>query len=335
MIWKDGYTAAYYITLIDPKSWRDIGRMEVTGGTIERTPADLMESADLDMTELPGTGEAWIRIWLDADQNGVAHVPLFTGLTSAPSRDIDGRRNSYRVECYSVLKPLDDILLERGFYIPAEVNAPKAAVRLLKAGPAPVVVEGSGTMPRLTESVVAEEGETKLTLAEKVLSAIGWRIRIDGRGVIHIEEKPNVVVSMFDVNKNDVIELKLTDEYDWYSCPNVFRAISDDLTAVARDDDPASPLSTVSRGREIWAEETSVALGTNETLSTYAMRRLKELQSPAQTVSYNRRFDPDVKVGDLVRINHPEIGIDGTFEIAAQTLELSYGCRTEEEAVRI
>ena len=335
MIWKDGYTAAYYITLVDSKSWRDIGRMKVAGGTIERIATDLMESADLDMTELPGIGEAWVRIWLDADQNGVTHVPLFTGLTSAPSRSINGRRNTYRVECYSVLKPLDDILLERGFYIPAGVNAPKAAARLLKAGPAPVVVEGSGTMPRLTESVVAEEGETKLTLAWKVLNAIGWRIRIDGRGVIHIEERSNSVVSMFDANANDIIELNLTDECDWFSCPNVLRSISDYLTAVARDDDPASPFSTVSRGREIWAEETSVALGTNEALSTYAVRRLKELQSPAQTVSYNRRFDPDVKVGDLVRINHPEIGIDGTFEITTQTLKLSYGCRTEEEAFRV
>ena len=335
MIWKDGFTAAYYITLVDAKSWRDIGRMEITEGTIERIQTDLMESADLTMTELPGTGEAWVRIWLDADQNGVTHVPLFTGLTSAPSRSINGRRNSYRVECYSVLKPLDDILLERGYYIPAEVTAPKAAARLLKAGSAPVVIEGSGAMPRLTEAVVAEEGETRLTLAEKVLSAIGWRIRIDGRGVIHIEERTNNIVSMFDANANDIIELELTDECDWYSCPNVLRAISDDLTAVARDDDPASPLSTVSRGREIWAEETSVALGTNETLSTYAMRRLRELQSPAQTVNYSRRFDPGVTVGDYVRINHPEIEIDGTFEITAQTLELSYGCRTEEEAVRV
>ena len=124
MIWKDGFTGSYYITLVDTYSWCDVGRMEITSGTIERTPADLMESADLTMRQLPGNGEAWIRIWLDAEQNGIVHVPLFTGLTSAPIRDINGRRESFKVECYSVLKPLDDILLDRGYYIPAEVTAP-------------------------------------------------------------------------------------------------------------------------------------------------------------------------------------------------------------------
>lgn len=335
MIWSEGFTAAYYLTLVDPKSWRDIGRMKIASGSVERSEEGLMESADVSMTELPPGGEAWIRIWLDADQKGVTHVPLFTGLTSAPSRDIDGRRQSYSVECHSVLKPVDDILPERGFYVPAEVTAPAAAARLLRTGIAPVEIAEIGDLPRLTESIIAEDGETNLTLAQKVLDAIDWRIRIDGRGVIHIEPNAETVTAMFDANQNDVIELSVTEEYDWFSSPNVLRAISDDLTAIARDDDPESPLSTVSRGREIWAEESSVTLGTNESLAAYARRRLKELQSPARTVSYARRFDPAVRVGDVVRINHPEIGIDGLFRVTSQNMKLEYGCRTAEEATAI
>ena len=333
MIWSEGFTGTYYLTIVDPKSWRDIGRMEITGGSIERNDSDLLESADIDATELPPGGESWVRIWLDADQEGVTHVPLFTGLTSAPSRDIDGIRNSYKIECYSVLKPIDDILTEKGFYVPSEVTAPLAAGRLLRTGIAPVEVAEAAEMPRLTDAIIAEDNETNLTLAQKVLDAINWKIRIDGTGVIHVEPNTSATVSMFDVNDNDVMELAVTDEYDWYSCPNVLRVISDDMTSIARDDDPASPLSTVSRGREIWEEESSVTLGTNESLGSYAIRRLKELQSPARTVTYARRFDPNVTVGDVVRINHPEIGIDGAFRIKSQTLELSYGCRTSEEAV--
>lgn len=334
MIWADGYTSTYYLTIVDPASWRDIGRMEITGGTIERSTDDLLESADFDMTELPANGEAWVRAWLDADQEGVEHVALFTGLTSAPSRDIDGRRETFAVECYSVLKPVDDILTERGYYIPVEVSAPDAAARLLRTGIAPVEVETVANPPRLEDAIIAENGESNLTLARKVLDAIGWRIRLDGRGVIHVEPDAPEIVTMFDVNENDVIELDVSEEYDWYSCPNVLRVIADDLTAIARDDSTASPLSTVSRGREIWAEEDSVTLGDNESIAAYAYRRLKELQSPARTVSYARRFHPDVHVGDLVRINHPEIDIDGVFRIMSQSLELSHGCRTEEEAVQ-
>ena len=334
MIWSEGFTGSYYLTIVDPISWRDISRMEITGGSIERSAAGLLESADLDMTEIPASGEAWVRVWLSADQEGVTHVPLFTGLTSAPSRTIDGRRETFKVECFSVLKPIDDILVDRGYYVPAEVTAPDAAVRLLRKGIAPVVIEPAEDMPRLEGAIVAEDGETCLTLATKVLEAVRWRVRLDGQGVIHVEPDETVMSAMFDVNDNDVIELSVSDEYDWFSCPNVLRCISDDLTVVARDDDPESPLSTVGRGREVWAEETSVRLGTNESLAAYANRRLKELQAPARTISYARRFQPDVLVGNIVRINHPEIDINDYFRITSQTLELGYGCRTTEEAIR-
>lgn len=335
MIWDDGFTGAYYMTVVDPDSWRDLGRIEITGGSIDRSNADLRESADIDAKQIPDDGEAWVRIWLDADQNGITHVPLFTGLTSAPARDIDGKDISYKIECYSVLKPIDDILTDRGFYVPSEVTAPAAAARLLRTGIAPVVVASDAELPTLQNAIIAEDGETNLTMAERVLEAIDWRIRIDGQGVINIEPNSTKEVALFDVTDHDVIEMSLTDEYDWYSCPNVLRVISDDLTTIARDDNPDSMLSTVSRGREIWAEETSVTLGTNESIGAYAIRKLKELQSPARTVTYARRFDPNVTVGDVVRLNHPEIGIDGAFRITSQSLELAYGCRTSEEAVLV
>ena len=172
MIWSDGFTAKYYAAILDPVSWRETSRLEITGGSIERSTADLLESADLDATELPGNGEAWVRIWLDADQRGVTHVPLFTGLTSAPSRDIDGHRESYKIECYSVLKPVDDILTERGYYIPADVTAPPAAARLLRTGIAPVEVEPVTNPPRLTEAVIAEDGETNLIFVVPVIPTI-------------------------------------------------------------------------------------------------------------------------------------------------------------------
>lgn len=335
MIWSEGFTATYYMTIVDPKSWRDIDRMEITGGSIDRSCNGLLESADVDATELPPGGEAWVRIWLDADQDGVTHVPLFTGLTSAPSRKIDGMRESYKIECYSVLKPIDDILTERGTYIPTEVSAPSAAARLMKVGPAPIEIDLNAEQPRLTDAIIAEDGETNLTLAEKVLKAIDWRIHIDGNGTIVLEPNENRIVQVFNAVDNDVIEPALTDEQDWYSSPNVLRVISGDLTAVARDDSPESSLSTVSRGREIWEEESSVTLGDNESIAAYAIRRLKELQSPARTVSYSRRFDPDVKPRDVVRINHPEINIDGSFRVTQQTLELGYACRTNETAVLV
>lgn len=332
MIWSKGYTSAYYATIVDAKTWRDTKRLELTAGKISRSTDELMESADIDITE--NIGEQWIRIWLEAEQGGIETVPLFTGLISTPKRNIDGFRESYNAECYSVLKPVDDILTERGFYIPAEVPAPNAAARLLRKGIAPVEVAG-GTLPTLTEAIIAEDGETCLTMARRVLDAINWRIRIDGRGVIRIEPDTDNVALMIGSNNEDIMELSITDEQDWFSCPNVLRAISGDLTAIARDDDPKSKLSTVSRGREIWAEEGSVTLSDTESLADYANRRLRELQSPARKVTYKRRYHPNVAVGSKLHINYPEINIDGDFCVTSQSIELTYGCTTNEEAVEV
>lgn len=331
MIWSEGYTSAYYATIVDAKTWRDTDRIELMSGRISRSVDELMESADIDITD--AIGEQWIRIWLEAEQGGTEKVPLFTGLVSTPKRNIEGRMESYNAECYSVLKPIDDILTERGFYVPAEVPAPSAAVRLLRRGIAPVEVAETA-FPALTEAIVAEDGETCLTMARRVLDAINWRISINGRGVIRIE--PDTDSNPITIgSNNDIVELSVTDERDWFSCPNVLRAISGDLTATARDDDPESNLSTVSRGREIWAEERSVTLSDNESLAAYAYRRLKALQAPARTISYTRRYHPNIVVGSVLHINYPEINIDADFCVTSQTIDLTYGCATSEEATAI
>ena len=341
MDWTNAYTAKYYIALIDAYTWREIGTMDITGGSIDREEGDLMESADLDMREIPENGEAWIRVYLDTNQNDkTEHTALFTGLTSIPKRSLTGRRAKYSVECYSVLKPAADVLLERGYYVPTGVNAAMLAANLLKVSPAPVTYAENS--PVLVSSIVAEDGETNLTMAEKIVAAIGWQIRLNGSGEITIKPKNTDSVYTFDALENDIVELDITDELDWFSCPNVLRVISGDVTAIARDDDPDSRLSTVNRGREIWAEESDVTLSDNESVAAYAIRRLKELQSPSRKISYSRRFVPDVYVGDVVTHRYTTrtedgklVDISGDYTVTSQSIELGYSARTSEEATAV
>ena len=62
----------------------------------------------------------------------------------------------------------------------------------------------------------------------------------------------------FDPIDNDMIEPRIKVTADWYSCPNVLMAVAGDVTGIARDDDPDSPLSTVARGREVWKKRGAV-----------------------------------------------------------------------------
>lgn len=332
MDWNTGITAGYYAAYVDPATWRATERFEIIGGSISNSAEDLRSNASLDCKGYPQGTERWIRVYLDARQDDEAeHIAMFTGLATSPALEVNGRIISNTVDCYSVLKPAQDVLLDRGWYAPADADGGNVIEQLLSVTPAPVVVDDNA--PTLTNAIIAEDGENNLSMVDKVLTAIGWRLTLDGDGTIHITPKAEEASASYDALENDAVEPKISVTRDWYGCPNVFRAVNDDLSGVARDDAEDSPLSTVNRGREVWAEETSCDLNNDETIAEYAARRLKEKQQVGTSAKYDRRYNPDLNVTDLIRLHYPGQGLDGLYEIVSQSIELGYGAKTSEEVV--
>ena len=331
MDWSKGFSASYHMTIVDPVTWRDIERVEITGGEVSRDFDKLRESASVDCVDYDIQQERWIRLWLDARQNNDSvHVALFTGLACSPKINIKGTRKEYPLECYSVLKPADDILLERGWYAGEGLSGADVIKDLLSVIPAPVGVDG--VPPVLAQSIIAEEGETHLSMTDKVLETMGWRLRIAGDGSITICPPAAEIAATFGV-ENDVVEPSVEIKHDWYKCPNVFRVTCDDQYAIARDDSENSFLSTVNRGREVWKED-DVDLIDGETLAECALRMLKEAQSSAVEVGYDRRYDPAVYVGDLIRLHYPGSDLDGVYTVTSQGIELGHGAKVSEEVRR-
>lgn len=331
MDWSKGFTASYYASVVSAETWHEVDKIMITNGTIKRSNAELRESAEIECTRYDQTEERWIRIWMDARQGGDnAHVPMFTGVAVSPDRNINGLLTTNTVQCFSVLKPAQDVLLPRGWYAPAGSNGAELVADLLAVTPAPKIIEG--VAPTLQEAYIAENGESNLSMANKILQAIGWRIRIDGDGTISIMSEavePSVVFGSVDY---DVLQPEIKVTYDWYSAPNVFRATMDDVSAVARDEDADSIFSIPNRGREIWKEERGCKLSDSESLAGYALRRLKEEQRIALTASYDRRYHPDITVGDMVRLKYPAQDLDGTFTVTSQSISIMAGAPTAEEA---
>lgn len=325
MDWIKGYSASYYMTIVDPGSWRDLRMVDITGGSISKTGTSLMESAQVDLTE--NLGETWVRIYLDAKQdNGGGRTPLFTGLLQTPATKWQGNIDTYSAECYSVLKAADDVILQRGWYALAGQNGIELAARLLEATPAPVVVEEDA--PLLSTSIVAEDNETCLTMAHRLVSASGWRMKIEGDGTIRlcpVANKPSVIL---DPQTNDIVEPSITDEQNLYNAPNVYMAASGDRTYTARDEE-----SIAERGREIWAVEYNVTLNAGESVMQYAMRKLQELKAAARTVKYQRRYIPDLTPGDIIELCFPRQNIFGDYRITKQTVSLKYAATVAEECV--
>lgn len=335
MNWSKGFSARYRLMKVDPATWADMEKLDFTNGSITRSTDGLMQSADLEVTQLPRGYESWIRVYLDARQENESNlsIPLFTGLASVSSRNFVGIRSTYPMTCYSVLKPAKDIILNRGWYAPKGTAVAEIVRNLLSVGPAPV--DYVGDSPSLSSYVIAEDGETNLSMAQHLLGLIDWKIRISGNGHLSIEPNTDNISASFDSLENDVIGLSGTDTLDWFDCPNVFRAISGNSSATVVDDDENSVLSTVSRGREIWMEETVGAISRDETLEQYARRRLKEEQRVVRTFEYTRRFYPEIFPGDLVDVSYPQSDFNGVFRVTNQTLTLGHSIEVRESGVLI
>lgn len=330
MDFSKGYTASFYAAIVDPDSWQDIDRVEIISGSVTRTATDLRQNADMTLREYDGQLDRWVRIYMDARQGDeTQHIPLFTGLATSPQAEFSDGVETISTKCYSVLKAAADVFLQKGFYISRNTRGTTAIRELLKATPAPVIINGESEA--LQEEIVAEGNESNLTMTDKILTAIGWEMNIGGDGTIYINAPQQEIAATFSPD-NDIVGTSFTRSRDWFSCPNVFRASAEDLTAVARDDDPDSPLSTVSRGREIWAEEDSTTLKDGETIAQYARRRLKELQALTEKAQYTRRFLPQVNIGSVVALNYSQI--QGVYKVTNQSISLDASAPTQEDVAR-
>ena len=334
--WSRGYTAKYYMTVLDKKTMRDTKRVELKGGSIKRTLDNLRQSADLDCDGFDIQGEEYIRVWLDVEQKGsVGHTPLFTGLAMAPSSSYSGYKKTNTLECYSVLKIAEDMLLPRGWYAPVESNGALIVKDLLSVIGVPIIQPEDIEVDPLPYAIVAETRENRLSMSDKILDAMNWVLRLNGDGSINIAPATYESRLRIDAIENDIIENQIDITYDWYNAPNVLRCVMDMSYAEARDENPDSPLSIQNRGREVWYEEDNVVLATSETLSSYTARRLEELQRSSMNIAYTRRYWPDIIPGDVITIGYPRCGVNGKFLITDQSIELGGSARTSEEVVRV
>lgn len=330
MDWSKGFSAAYVMQEVDPATWRDTGVIQITGGNIKRELTGKRESADVDCKGIEIGVERWVRIYLETQQDGAsARTALFTGLATSPADEYEGNARSNTLSCYSVLKPCEDVALPLGWYAPQNANGAEVIRQLLSVTPAPVLVEADA--PRLSDHIIAESNENHLTMIDKILTAIDWRLRIDGDGTIRVAPKSIEPVASFDPLENDMIETKVKVSGDLYSCPNVYRATSGDVTGIARDEDPDSPLSIQNRGREVWKSESGVNLASTESIAQYARRMLKQAQQVRKSASYTRRYMPNVRPSDLIRMGYPAQGLTGVYVVQSQTVALEYGAATDEQ----
>lgn len=338
MNFSKGYKSSFYMTLVDPVSWGDYGRIDLISGSINRTDSDLRQSANLTVTDYSYGSDRLVRLYMNIDQNGTTdRVALFTGLVSTPSYSYQDGVPNINLQCYSVLKPLQDIILPHGWYVDKNSNCLSELRELLSVSGAPVAFYNydESELHELGDYIVAEDNETNLTMAETLLYAMNWVMWIDGDGTIILAPNQNdpIVRPAISFSKDyDIIQSNFTVNHDWFECPNCLRATFNGFTAVAKDEDEDSPFSIQNRGREIWTVEDNVDLLNDETISEYAENRLLELQESSEKVSYSRVYTPEVNVGNKIQIAYPQL--TGDFIVTSQNITLGNAAVINEEVKR-
>ena len=336
MDWSRGYSAEWRVVRVDPSTWADAEAVgAVDSASVERTADGLMESGS--MTAVRGVGEGfepgYHRIVMVAEQDGAKErVEVCTLYCTSAQGEVERGRDVVDVVGRSVLYPASVRRLLAGTYAPKGADCAAYAARLLRECVAcPVEVEGAFA---LADHVVFDLGDSYLDAARAVLDAGGYCMQVDSHGTVHVRPLPAEPAAGLGALGASMLMPKVGYELDYSDVPNRYLARDGELQAVAVNDDPASPTSTVSRGYFHDEVDTSPKPLEGESLATYARRRLAEKSVVKDARRYEREFAPDVLPNSIVRATAAQGGLEGDLRVTRQSLELGHGVKVTEEAVR-
>ena len=335
-------TFEYYV--VDPNTWQITKRLNnVKSCTINRdAEAETLGSATIDTTET--VGECYIRVYLVVTQNGVTErVPLDTFLVQSPSTSFNGKVREYSLDAYTPLLELKENPTPLGYSILKDANIMENAYRIIREHARAPVVQASCT-ETLFSDFVANADDTWITFLTDLIANAKYNFALDELGRILFSPKQDTAslqpVWTYDDSNSSILYPDISIDRDLYGIPNVVEVIyskgSDCYSARVVNDDPNSPTSTVSRGREIVHRVTDVeGLGnpTGTQIQEYAERLLKELSTLEFTVTYTHGYCP-VRLGDCVRLNYTKAGLTNIkAKVVSQSIECEPGCRVTEKAV--
>lgn len=335
-------TFEYYV--VNPNTWKDETPIKnVKSCTINRdVGAETLGSATIDIDE--SVGECYIRVYLVTIQNGLRErYPLGTFLVQTPSSSFNGKIRNVSMDAYTPLLELKESPPPLGYSVLKDDNIMDLAYKLTQEhARAPVI--GVDCSTTLFYDFVANTDDTWLSFLTDLVSNAKYTFSLDEMGRILFSPKQDTAslqpVWTYDDSNSSILYPDLTMDHDLYGVPNVVEVVysngSDCYYARAVNDDPNSPISTVSRGREIIYRITDPDLvgdPTENQINEYANQTLRDLSSLEYTISYTHGYCP-TRIGDCVRLNYSRAGLTNIkAKVISQSIKCEPGCPVTEKAV--
>lgn len=343
-IWSDSMQQTYEYYTVNPNTWRDDTRIKtIKSCSITRdSEVETLGSATFDITG--SLGECYVRVYLVTVQNGVTERhPLGTYLVQTPSSSFSGKVQTASVDAYTPLLELKEKSPPIGYSIPKGTNIMDVAYMLVRDN-ARAPVSKPQCDAKLFYDFVADPNDTWLSFLIALISNAKYSFSLDEMGRILFAPQQSTAslqyVDTFSDGDDSILYPEISVSHDIYEIPNVVEVIyssgSDSYYAKVVNDDPNSPVSTISRGREIVKRVTDPDLigdPTENQIQDYAERLLKNCSSIECEMSFSHGYRP-VRLGDCVRIDYRRAGLMGIkAKIISQSISCTLGCSISERAV--
>lgn len=342
--WTKSMQQSFEYYVVDPGTWKDIRRIDLVKSCSISwdSDTDTLGSATIDAVD--SLGECYIRAYLVTIQNGVVERhPLGTFMSQTPSSDFDGKVRTVSMDAYTPLIELKEKHPPIGFFISKGDNIMTKVYEITRENLRAPVVPANST-DTLNYDFVSDTEETWISFLKDLMANAKYSFSLDEMGRVLFSPVQDMAslqpVYTFDDSNSSILYSEISMKHDLYGLPNVVEVIysngSGNYYAKVVNDDPSSPISTVSRGREIVYRDTNPSIAgvpNKEQIEEYAERLLKELSSIEYTISYTHGYCGN-RLGDCVRLNYKRAGIDNIkAKVISQTINCKPGCPVKEKAV--
>ena len=147
-------------------------------------------------------------------------------------------------------------------------------------------------------------------------------------------------VHTFTDDNSSILYPDISDERDLYGIPNVVEVVysteSTTLYSRVENNDTASPISIVNRGREIVYRDTNPSVDgepTQDYLDQYATQLLRNLSTLEHKIVFTHGYC-DVKIGDCILLDYKRAGMRNIkAQVISQSIQCVTGCPVEATAV--
>lgn len=301
-----------------------------TAEDIERTAA-LTISKELD----------WLKVELQPvmEIDGEEY-PLGIFLPSSPEKVLDENGNEqWDVECYDrTLILSEDRLIKDTTYSAGTKYLTLVTTLFYTAGIDSVSILDPINAELPTDRTF-ERGTSKLQIINILLDEINYnKVRCDADGNFYLSayREPAAGVSdiAYSVGDKSVLLQEAEVLTDYFNRPNVFSVLVDNPELEETyyseyiNDDPGDPLSTVSRGRNIAADEDQVGspevIGSQKDLDLWLKRRVFELSRSYETVKFYTLPMPIHEALDSITL-HLNNEINGIYQEIGWEIKLEAG----------